>query len=58
MVMNGEARNEDGEIKIDAGERSQAEGDGEKIQSVHGEIIGASERKSRVFAFAVRACGW
>src|SRR5437762_3369553 len=36
VEMNGEPRGKNGEVKIDARERSQAERDSEQIQSFHG----------------------
>ena len=35
MKMDREPSSKDGEIKIDAGQRSETEGDGEKVQSFH-----------------------
>ena len=43
VEMNGEAGGENGEVKIDPGESSQAKGHAEKMQFFHEEIIGARE---------------
>jgi hypothetical protein len=43
MVVNREAGNENGEIKIDPGKRGQTEGDGEEIQSVHAKLSARSK---------------
>jgi hypothetical protein len=41
VEMDGEAGCENREIKIDAGEASQAERDGKQVKLFHGEIIDA-----------------
>src|SRR2546426_9648886 len=38
VKMDGESGNENGQVKIDAGERGQTESDGEEIKSFHGEL--------------------
>ena len=40
LLLDGEARGEDGEIQIDAGERREAERDRERLERVHGRNIG------------------
>ena len=47
MEMNGEAGGENRQVKIDAGEASEAESDGKQVQFFHGEIIGMGARLSR-----------
>src|SRR4051794_31035127 len=39
MLINGETDDEDGQVKIDAGETGQAERDAEEIESLHGKIM-------------------
>jgi hypothetical protein len=47
VKMNGEAGGENRQIKVDASQASQAEGDGKKVQFFHGQNIGAGESLSR-----------
>ncbi len=42
MEMNREAGDENGEIKIDAGEAGEAQRDAQEVESFHGEISGAT----------------
>ena len=42
MEMNGEATDEDREVKIDSGQAGEAECDSEKVKLFHREIIGAA----------------
>jgi hypothetical protein len=44
MKMDCEASGENGEVKINACKRGEAEGDGEQIDSFHGRIYDAVRR--------------
>ncbi len=46
--MDCESGNENGQVKIDAGERGQTESDSKKIKLLHLENIGVGESLSRV----------
>jgi hypothetical protein len=43
VEMNGEATDEDRQIKIDSGEAGEAKCDSEKVKFFHREIIGAGD---------------
>ena len=58
MEMNGEAGDEDGQVKINAGEAGETEGDAKQLELIHEGIMGAGAGKSRAFGafeFAVAA---
>ena len=48
VKMDGESGNENGQVKIDAGERGQTESDSKKIKLLHLENIDVGESLSRV----------
>src|SRR2546421_11948977 len=52
MEMNGEARNENGEVKIDTREAGEPERDAQEVESVHGRNIRPALRLSSAFAVA------
>ena len=50
MQVDGEAGDENRQVKIDAGEAGQAKRNAKELEVVHGEIMRAREGKSRGFA--------
>ena len=43
MLINSEADDEDGKVKVDAGETGEAERDTEEIESLHGKTMRRAE---------------
>ena len=47
MQMDREAGGENGEVKIDAGKAGEAERDGDRVKSIHGELSANRQRRQR-----------